>query len=65
MNQTTPESRTATVGVGVTPSEKRAIELVATVEGKTVADLLRPTVESLVAQGSAYASRLRDMEPAA
>lgn len=65
MPDPTPESRTATVAAGVTPSEKRAINLVATVDGKTISDLLRPAVEKIVARGHELSARLRDMEKVA
>ena len=66
MSEKAPEIRNATVGVAVTPSEKRAISLVATAEGKQVSELLRPTIDALVERGEAYARRLREaMEPAA
>lgn len=65
MIERAPESRTMQVGAGVTPTEKRAIELVATVDGRTVADLLRPAIDELVVRGRAIADRLKEMEAAA
>ncbi len=65
MSETTPESRTVTVAAGVTPSEKRAIELVATVDGKTVSDLLRPAINKIVARGHELSRRLRELEQVA
>lgn len=65
MPDPTPESRTATVAAGVTPSEKRAIELVATVDGRTVSELLRPSIEKIVARGQELATRLRELEQVA
>lgn len=63
MSESAPESRTMTVGCSVSPTEKRAVDLVAAAEKKTVAELLRPTVQELVARGNALADLLRDMEP--
>lgn len=59
MPEKTPENRVHTACVGITPSEKRAIDLVAMVEEKAISDLLRPAVDQLVARGNEYMSRLQ------
>lgn len=65
MTTQTQESRSVPIGAKVTPSEKRAIDMVATYEGKPVADLLRPTIEELVARGEKLREQLREIAPAA
>lgn len=66
MKSTPSENRNATIAAAVTPTEKRRAELVATIRGRTLSELLRDhSINDLVAEGERIAQRVRDFDSAA
>lgn len=47
-----PTARTENVNVRVSPGEKEALKVRATEEGKTVAELVRPSIVAIAARGN-------------
>jgi hypothetical protein len=57
---TIQESRTERITASATPTEKRAVELFAAVEGRTVSELIRAyTLDDMIARGQEIAGRLK------
>lgn len=64
MPDQTPESRTLSLTVKVTPTEKRLVDLVALVHSDVdgVSNLIRPLIEPLFVEGREIEARLRGMK---